>query len=74
VWGGGIAAGSAAASIDPNHGTGAAIKALVSEHPFLVLAVVLGAIGATAWVGLKLLERYLLTAARDGRYSPRGGA
>lgn len=72
-WGAGITGSTAAASIDTSKGTGAVIKAFVAEHPFAFVALVLGVIGAAAWLSLKIVEKYLVTAAKDGRYTPRGG-
>lgn len=73
LWGGSAGATIAAASVDTSKGTGAVIKAFVAAHPFLAAAVAAGAVAAICWLGLKIIEKYLVTAAKDGRYIPRGG-
>ena len=46
----------------------------IAAHPFLALAVMGTTLAAIIYVLVKLAERYLLTAAADGRYQPRGEA
>jgi N-acetyl-anhydromuramyl-L-alanine amidase AmpD len=73
IWGTAIGGGTAVASIDTDKGTAGAIKPLIAEHPllFAVGLMVLG--GFILWLCLKVIEKYLCTAAQDGRYTPRGG-
>lgn len=56
-------------SFSTARGTLNELKALLADHAALAI---LGALGLALGVVL-LAERYLLAAARDGRYRPRGG-
>lgn len=65
--------GSMAASqfVDTSKGTGNAVSQLAGQHPFLlVIATVLVTLVA-GYIGLKAIERGLISASNDGRYGPR---
>lgn len=73
LWGGSAGATIAAASVDTSKGSGAVITAWVAAHPLLTMAIVAAVGGAVFWGALKIIEKYLVTAANSGRYTPRGG-
>ena len=64
--------GSAATLVDTKKGSANAFVQMVSDHPFIAMAVVGGIVAVVVYVAVKLVEKHLVTAARDGRYRPRG--
>jgi putative chitinase len=62
------------AGVSPTAGSGGVVAQWIAAHPFLALAVMGTTLAAIIYVLVKLAERYLLTAAADGRYQPRGEA
>jgi hypothetical protein len=71
-WGGGTVLGGGAATLaNTESGTKSAFVQIVSAHPFLTIAVVVGITAIVVYAGVKVVERYLLTAHADGRYQPR---
>ena len=72
-WGGVATAGTAATLVDTKKGSANVIVEMVREHPFITVAVVGVVLGLAIYFGIKLVERYLITAFRDGRYRPKGG-
>lgn len=73
LWSTVFTVGTGVSVVDTNKGSANVFTNMVAEHPFLFVGVV-GVIFAVAvYIAIKLAEKYLVTAARDGRYSPRGG-
>jgi lysozyme len=76
-WGGAAlstaGAGSAAQFVDTTHGPGGAISLLASHHPFLLAGSCTAIVGIGAYLLVKFgIERGLVSAIKDGRYTPRG--
>ncbi len=71
-WGGTATTVTAVASVDTNKGTANVFVEMVREHPFIAMAVVAGLAGVAVYAVLKGVEKYLVTAHADGRYTPRG--
>lgn len=71
-WGSTITTTTALASLDAQRGSANVVVGLVREHPFLSIGVVVGVTAVVVYVAIKLIEKHLITAAVDGRYSPRG--
>ncbi len=71
-----VLGGGAATLIDPNKGSAAVVGSWASQHPFLIAALCVGAtalvIGAAAYWYAKKIEKGLVSAANDGRYTTRG--
>jgi hypothetical protein len=73
-WGtGASAAGGTAALMTTENKTVGVFAEIVRDHPFVALAVFGAVLLAAAYIALKIVEKYLITAASDGRYTPRGG-
>ncbi len=72
VWGILTSMWAAFTAISPSAGSGGVVAGWIAAHPFLALALMGTALAGVIYVGVKLAERYLLTAAADGRYQPRG--
>ena len=72
-WGGTITTGTAFASLDTRKGNANVLVEVVREHPFIAMGVVAAIAGLAVYVAIKLVEKFLVTAAQDGRYQPRGG-
>lgn len=70
---GAVSGGAGAAAIDTDKGTGAILKAIVLAHPLLALFLAAAAMGLAMWIALKKVEKYVVTAAKDGRYQTRKG-
>lgn len=71
-WGGTITTTTALASLDTRNGSTNVFAELVRDHPLLSMGVVVGVTAIVVYVAIKLVEKYLITAATDGRYQPRG--
>lgn len=82
LWKGGgtvVTAGTAAATlVDPNKGNAAVVGSWGAQHPFLLALICVGVTAAIvagyAYYKIKQTEKGLVSAANDGRYSPRGEA
>lgn len=55
-----------------NTGTRSGFESIVCDHPILAVAIafILGGVGE--YFGTRLIQKYLLTAVKDGRYKPKG--
>lgn len=74
-WGGSTVIGGGAATLaNTSSGTKSAFMQIVHEHPLLFVAVAGCVLAVLVYFGIKAVERFLLTAAKDGRYQPRGTA
>lgn len=71
MGGGAALSGVANQTLDPNVGSAAVVNAWVQQHPYLFGILVGVTLTTLFYVGIKLVERYILTAARDGRYQPQ---
>lgn len=72
LWAGGAGGTIAAGTMDTSRGTGGVVSTLVQQHPLLSIGIVVAICVLLAILGLKIIEKYLVTAAKDGRYGPRG--
>lgn len=71
-WGTTATVGGATALIDTNKGSANAFTQMVSEHPFIAMAVAGAVVGLIVYVAIKVIERGLVSAYVSGRYKPRG--
>ena len=72
-WGGAAATGTTLASLDTRKGSASIVVELVREHPFAAIGITIGVTAIVVYCVVKGIERYLLTAVNEGRYTPRGG-
>lgn len=73
-WGGAATAASGTAGLmNTETGTKHALLSLIEAHPILFVALVLGVAAIVVYAAIKVVEKYVVSAARDGRYKPRGG-
>lgn len=71
-WGGTTGTAITVAAVDANRGTAGAFVDLVRDHPFITMGIFAVIVCALFYVALKTVEKFLVTAAKDGRYKPRG--
>ena len=68
-----VGSGGVALLANAENSTASAFSQIVRDHPFVTVGVAGAAMAALFYVAVKLIEKYILTAVRDGRYKPRGG-
>lgn len=72
-WGGTtVATAGTSALMNTNTGTKHALSDLIAAHPYLFVALVASILSVVIYVGIKVVERYIISAWKDGRYRPRG--
>ena len=71
-WGGTVTTGTMLASLDTRKGSANVFVEMIREHPFVAMGVTIGVTAVVVYAVIKLVETYLITAAKDGRYLPRG--
>lgn len=73
-WGGAAAtAGGSSALMQSTSGTKNVVLSIISDHPILFVLLVVGIVAVVGYLAIKAVERGLVSAAREGRYTPRGG-
>lgn len=71
-WGVAATGGSTVALVDPKKGSANAFVDLVRDHPFWAIGITACIAGLVVYATVKVVEKHLVTAAKDGRYRPRG--
>ena len=64
--------GATATAVDPNQGSAAVVHAWIAAHPIWFAIIVATVLVGVFYLVIRLVEKYLVTAFKDGRYVPSG--